>query len=125
MALGHRRLAIVDLSPAGRQPMVSADDDGLVLVANGEIYNHADLRGELTPRGHRFASRCDVEVIAAAYREWFPREGAGFVERLEGMFAFALWDGRARRLVLGRDRAGQKPLVFFCILIRQWNVLIE
>ena len=112
IALGHRRLAIVDLSPTGAQPMVSRDDPGLVLVANGEIYNHAALRDELSARGHRFAGRCDNEVILAAYREWWPREGHRFLERLEGMFAFALWDTGARRLVLARDRVGQKPLAW-------------
>ncbi len=111
-ALGHRRLAIVDLTASGHQPMASADDPALTLVANGEIYNHLALREELVARGHSFSSRCDVEVIVAAYREWFGAEGAGFVEHLEGMFAFALWDAEARRLVLGRDRLGQKPLVY-------------
>lgn len=111
-ALAHRRLAIVDLSDAARQPMASADDPRLLLVANGEVYNHEALRDELGARGHRFATRCDSEAILAAYREWFDREGPAFVERLEGMFAFALWDGAARRLVLARDRVGQKPLVY-------------
>lgn len=111
-ALGHRRLAIVDLSDAGRQPMASVDDPRVLLVANGEVYVHDALRAELVARGHRFASRCDSEVILAAYRQWWDAEGPAFVERLEGMFAFALWDGGARRLVLARDRIGQKPLVY-------------
>jgi asparagine synthase (glutamine-hydrolysing) len=109
MAFGHRRLTIVDLSRRGRQPMV---DGALMLVANGEIYNHAELRAELSADGHNFASDCDVEVIAPLYRRWWPTEGPRFVRRLAGMFAFALWDGEARRLVLARDRTGQKPLVY-------------
>ncbi len=110
IALGHRRLAIVDLSERGAQPMVGAG--GCLLVANGEIYNHAELRADLGLRGHRFASDCDVEAILPLYEEWYPKEGARFVRRLDGMFAFALWDPRARRLILARDRAGQKPLVY-------------
>lgn len=111
MALGQRRLAIVDLSPAGRQPMVSADGQ-LSVVVNGEIYNHLALRGELGARGHRFSSRCDSEVVLPLYREYWESEGPHFVDRLDGMFAFALWDHAAQRLVLGRDRVGQKPLVY-------------
>lgn len=111
VALGHRRLAIVDLSERGAQPMLDREA-GLVLVANGEIYNHSELRAELAHDGHSFRSDCDVEVILAAYRRWYTDEGARFVDRLDGMYAFALWDGRARRLVLARDRTGQKPLVY-------------
>jgi asparagine synthase (glutamine-hydrolysing) len=111
VALGHRRLAIVDLSERGRQPMASADGNCL-LVCNGEIYNHAELRAELSASGHRFASDCDNEVLLALYAEHFEREGADFLQRVEGMYAFALWDKAARRLLLARDRTGQKPLVY-------------
>jgi asparagine synthase (glutamine-hydrolysing) len=111
VALGHRRLSIVDLSPRGRQPMAS-EDGSCLLVCNGEIYNHQALRAELGAAGHRFRSDSDNEVILALYREWWAREGADFVSRLEGMYAFALWDGRARRLLLARDRVGKKPLVY-------------
>ena len=104
IALGHRRLAIVDLE-GGRQPMT--DESGrLQLVCNGEIYNSPELRRELERRGHRFATRCDVEVILHLYEE----EGVECVRRLRGMFAFALWDPDARRLLLARDPSGQKPL---------------
>lgn len=111
VALGQRRLAIVDLSPRGRQPM-SSEDGSCLLVCNGEIYNHRELRAELAAAGHRFRSDSDNEVILALYRQWWGREGPDFVSRLEGMFAFALWDSRARRLVLARDRVGKKPLVY-------------
>jgi asparagine synthase (glutamine-hydrolysing) len=103
--LGHRRLAIVDLA-GGDQPMWTADGD-LGVVFNGEIYNHRELRGELEKAGHRFRSdHSDTETLLYAYREW----GSGFVERLNGMWAFALYDKRRRRLLLSRDRFGKKPL---------------
>ena len=106
VALGHRRLSILDLSEAGRQPMAGGDPR-VQLVFNGEIYNHEALRGELAAAGHAFRSRCDAEAIVRGYEQL----GAGVVDRLDGMFAFALWDGRARgRLVLARDRLGKKPL---------------
>ncbi len=111
LALGQRRLAIVDLSPAGRQPMTSADGQ-LFVAVNGEIYNHQALRKELGARGHQFSSQCDSEVLLPLYREYWEAEGPRFVDRLEGMFAFALWDAHAQRLILGRDRVGQKPLVY-------------
>jgi asparagine synthase (glutamine-hydrolysing) len=105
LAVAHRRLKIVDLSDAGHQPMVDKDL-GLVLVFNGCIYNHDDLRAELAGRGHRFRSRSDTEVILKAYAEW----GTACVERFLGMFAFAVYEVDSGRLVLARDRLGIKPM---------------
>ena len=105
VALGHRRLAIIDLSPEGNQPLLNEDGTAAIVV-NGEIYNFLELRRELEAKGHRFRSRSDSEVILHLYEE----EGPGCVARLRGMFAFALWDARARRLTLARDRRGEKPL---------------
>jgi asparagine synthase (glutamine-hydrolysing) len=105
VGLGHRRLAIIDLSSAAAQPMAT-DDGSLRVVFNGEIYNFLEIRAELEQRGHRFRSRSDTEVILAAYREY----GLDFVARLRGMFAMALWDAPASRLLLVRDRIGKKPL---------------
>ncbi|MFH1708471.1 MAG: asparagine synthase (glutamine-hydrolyzing) [Planctomycetota bacterium] len=104
VALGHRRLAIVDLSPAAAQPLFN-EDGFLALAMNGEIYNHTELREGLERRGHRFKSRCDAEVILHLYEE----HGHGALEHLEGMFSFALWDGNRRELFAARDRAGEKP----------------
>ncbi|HWP58309.1 MAG TPA: asparagine synthase (glutamine-hydrolyzing) [Candidatus Acidoferrales bacterium] len=105
---GHRRLAIFDLSPAGAQPMCSPDRR-LGVVFNGAIYNFRALRGELSRRGFSFNSRTDTEVLLHGYQAWGID---GLVERLRGMFAFALWDDRRRRLYLVRDRLGVKPLVY-------------
>jgi asparagine synthase (glutamine-hydrolysing) len=106
-ALGHQRLAIIDLSEAGRQPL--GNEDGTVQVTfNGEIYNFATLRKELRGLGHRFRTRTDTEVIVHAYEQW----GTRCVDRLRGMFAFAVWDQRRRRLYLARDRVGKKPLFY-------------
>lgn len=104
-ALGHTRLSIQDLSPAGRQPMAN-EDETLWLVFNGEIYNWRDLRTNLVARGHVFRSWSDSEVILHLYEEW----GMECLQRLDGMFAFALWDTRQQRLFLARDRLGVKPL---------------
>jgi asparagine synthase (glutamine-hydrolysing) len=105
-ALGHRRLAVLDL-PGGRQPMEASTPDGpVVIVYSGETYNFAELRAELAGRGHRFATSGDTEVVLRGYLEW----GEAVAERLNGMYAFAVWDDRTGRLVLVRDRMGVKPL---------------
>lgn len=109
VGLGHRRLSVIDLSPSGRQPMAN-EDESVWLVFNGEIYNFKSLRGELAKKGHVFCSAADSEVIIHGYEEW----GLDIVRRLRGMFAFALWDSRQQRLVLGRDRLGIKPLFYHC-----------
>ncbi|TMA36807.1 MAG: asparagine synthase (glutamine-hydrolyzing) [Deltaproteobacteria bacterium] len=106
VGLAAQRLRVVDLE-TGQQPLVS-EDGSIRLVANGEVYNASELRAALLARGHRFASRTDTEVILHAYED----DGPASLERLEGMFAFALWDGRRRRLLLARDRFGEKPLYY-------------
>ncbi len=107
IALGVRRLSIIDLSPRGNQPM--ANEDGTAHLAfNGEIYNYRALRADLAARGHRFRSHADSEVILHLYEE----QGARCVDPLRGMFAFALWDARRDRLLLARDRLGEKPLCY-------------
>ena len=107
-ALGHRRLAVLDLSAAADQPMADASGT-LQIVHNGEIYNCRELRAELEGRGHRFRTTTDTEVVLAAYREW----GRDALDRLEGMWAFAIWDDTAKRLFCSRDRFGIKPL-YYC-----------
>jgi asparagine synthase (glutamine-hydrolysing) len=107
VGLGHVRLAIIDLTQAGSQPM--PDESGTLRIAfNGEIYNFGELREALAAKGHRFASRSDTEVILAAYREW----GTRCLARLNGMFAFAIYDSRRGVVFLARDRAGEKPLFY-------------
>jgi asparagine synthase (glutamine-hydrolysing) len=107
LGLGHRRLKVLDLSEAGAQPM-SSPDGTIDLVHNGEIYNFADLRAELQGHGHQFRSRSDSEVLLCGYQQW----GDGILARIEGMFAFAIWDRRRRRLLAARDRMGKKPFYF-------------
>ncbi|HET6281532.1 MAG TPA: asparagine synthase (glutamine-hydrolyzing) [Polyangia bacterium] len=104
VGLGHRRLAIIDVA-GGHQPLYS-EDGSTALVVNGEIYNFELLRADLQGRGHRFKTRSDSEVIVHGYEQW----GDGVIDRLEGMFAVALWDTARRRLLLARDRMGEKPL---------------
>lgn len=117
IGFGHRRLAIIDLSPTGRQPMTNKSGD-VVITYNGEIYNYRELRRELEQRGWQFRSQSDTEVIIHAYEEW----GERFVERLNGMFAFAIYDRRPHegaggrnggKLFIARDRFGIKPLYYF------------
>jgi len=107
VGLGHRRLAIIDLSPLGQQPMVTADDR-YTLTYNGEIYNFQELRAELVARGVRFNSRTDSEVLLNSLAHW----GTDALTRLNGMFAFALWDRYTETLTLARDRFGVKPLYY-------------
>ncbi|MFK0285929.1 asparagine synthase (glutamine-hydrolyzing) [Streptomyces sp. NPDC090499] len=108
-ALGHRRLAIIDL-PGGRQPMTVRTPDGIVaMVYSGEAYNFTELRGELAARGHGFTTDSDTEVVLRGYVEW----GDAIAERLNGMYAFAVWDGRHDKLVMIRDRMGIKPFYMY------------
>lgn len=104
-AIGHRRLAVID-PPGGRQPMVEQD---VVLTYSGEVYNYRELRRELSAAGHAFNTDSDTEVVLHAYLQW----GLGMVQRLNGMYAFAIWDARTQELVLVRDRLGVKPLYYY------------
>jgi asparagine synthase (glutamine-hydrolysing) len=107
IGFGHRRLAVVDLTPLGRQPM-GTEDGRCWITYNGEIYNAQELRRELERLGYWFRSSSDTEVVLASYRQW----GAACVDRMNGMFAFALWDGDAGRLFCARDRFGEKPFYY-------------
>ena len=104
LGLGHKRLAIIDLT-GGAQPMISSDNK-YVIVFNGEIYNYIELKDELKSRGYRFDTTSDTEVILKAYEEW----GFECQNKFNGMWAFALWDARKQQLFLSRDRIGEKPL---------------
>jgi asparagine synthase (glutamine-hydrolysing) len=108
-ALGHRRLAVIDL-PGGSQPMTAETPDGTVaMVYSGEAYNYTELRAELRGRGHRFGTDSDTEVVLRGYLEW----GEGLADRLNGMYAFAIWDTRTQKLVMIRDRMGIKPFYYY------------
>ena len=106
-AIGHRRLAVIDL-PGGEQPMRAPGTDDVVLTFSGEIYNFTELRRELIAHGHSFRTRSDTEVLLHSYLQW----GQDCVQHLNGMFAFGLWDGRRQELLLARDRLGVKPLYY-------------
>jgi len=108
IGLGHRRLAVIDLSPAGKQPMAS-DDQAALIAYNGEVYNFQTLRATLAQHGRRFRTDTDTEVIVNAYSKW----GTSFLERLTGMFAIALWDREKKQMLLARDRLGIKPLYYY------------
>ncbi|MCH7718586.1 MAG: hypothetical protein IIB21_03870 [Chloroflexi bacterium] len=107
VAFGHRRLTIIDLSRNGRQPLSNGDETTRITY-NGEVYNFPSLREGLLQRGHTFNSKTDTEVVVHLYDE----EGLDFLHRLDGMFAFALWDAKRQRLLLARDRLGIKPLYY-------------
>jgi asparagine synthase (glutamine-hydrolysing) len=106
-SLGHRRLSIIDV-PGGQQPMTN-EDRTVWLTYNGEIFNHSDVRPDLEKAGHCYATHCDTETVLHAYEEY----GPACLDRLRGMFAFALWDKRARKLFCGRDRLGKKPFYYY------------
>src|SRR6516165_3617761 len=107
VGLGHRRLSIIDLS-GGKQPIFN-EDGSIVVVFNGEIYNYADLTEDLVSRGHQFRTRSDTETIVHAYEEY----GLECMKDFRGMFAFAVWDRRRKRLLLVRDRLGIKPVYYY------------
>ena len=106
LALGHRRLSIIDIA-SGQQPLFN-EDRSVAIVFNGEVYNFGELRPELEALGFRFRTHSDTEVILHAWQAW----GSGCVQRLRGMFAFAIWDKKRRHLFLARDRLGIKPLYY-------------
>src|ERR1051326_8545750 len=105
--LGHRRLSIIDTGSAGHEPMIS-HDRRFVITFNGEIYNYRELRADLIAKGHTFHTKTDTEVLLTAWQEW----GEGALGRMNGMFAFAIWDDKERALFLVRDHVGIKPLYY-------------
>jgi len=107
IGLGHRRLSIIDLSKDGRQPLFN-ENNSVALVANGEIYNHKEIRNRLRFLGHHFRSQCDSEVILHAYEQW----GTDCLNKIKGMFAFAIWDANSETLFMARDLFGEKPLFY-------------
>ena len=107
VGLGHRRLTIIDLSPAGAQPMWNADRS-LAIIFNGEIYNYRELRSRLSANGYQFRSHCDTEVLLALYQT----RGEAMLNELRGMYAFAIWDRNKEGLFLARDPFGIKPLYY-------------
>src|SRR5438067_5153663 len=107
VCLGHRRLSIIDTSYAGHQPMFT-DDMRFAVILNGEIYNYKEIREELEAKGEVFATNSDTEVLLKAFREW----NAGCLDKLNGRFAFAIWDDQEKTLILARDRVGLKPLYY-------------
>ena len=108
LALGHRRLSIIDLSHAGHQPMQTRNGR-FIITYNGEVYNYKELRIELEALGYQFHSATDTEVILNSYAEW----GSQCLAKFNGMFAFAIWDKKNQELFLGRDRYGIKPLYYY------------
>ncbi|MEI7717273.1 MAG: asparagine synthetase B, partial [Mycobacterium sp.] len=111
VALGHRRLSVIDLA-GGVQPMVVSTSAGdVAMVYTGEAYNFTELRRELVAKGHRFKTSSDTEVVLRGYLQW----GEALADRLNGMYAFAIWDSRERKLVMIRDRMGVKPFYFYRI----------
>ena len=109
-ALGHRRLSIIDTSAAGHQPFFS-EDGRYALTFNGEIYNYRDIREELEAKGERFRTQTDTEVLLKAFRVW----GGGCLDKLNGMFAFAIWDAAENALFAARDRVGLKPFNYAAV----------
>ena len=105
--MGHRRLAIIDLTAGGRQPMIH-EPSGVVITYNGEIFNYIELRAELESAGFSFRTRSDTEVLLGAYVKW----GEACLQRLNGMWSFLIWDPRTQRAFFARDRLGVKPLYF-------------
>ena len=109
VALGHCRLSIIDMSEKAHQPMFN-DDRSLSIVYNGEIYNYKEIAAQLRAHGYRFKSKSDTEVVLCAYQQW----GKKFLDKVNGMFAFAIWDRRKKELFAARDRLGIKPF-YYCL----------
>ena len=108
LALPHRRLSIIDISDNAKQPMIDEENKN-VIILNGEIYNYKEIKSHLESKRYTFKSKSDTEVLLKAYAEW----GVNCLEKLNGMFAFAIFDSRKQTLFLARDRAGEKPLFYY------------